>query len=86
MLPTESITNSKLLLETVISKSTLVTWKTKVSVSKIEGTPTSNKTIASREKFLIVMEAYTMSESDLGKYGKRMEYMLVKLRNGVLAA
>ena len=38
------------------------------SVSKLKGTGTSNKTISSREKFLIVMETYTMSESDLGKY------------------
>lgn len=68
MLPPESISPSKLSLETGISQSTLATWKTKASVSKIKGITTSNKTISSREKFLIVMKTYTMSESDLGKY------------------
>lgn len=68
MLPPESISPSKLSLETGISKSTLATWKTKVSVSNIKGKSISNKLISSREKFLIVMETYTMSESDLGKY------------------
>ncbi len=68
MLPPESISPSELSFETGISKSTLATWKTKASVSKIKGTNTSNKTISSREKFLIVMETYTMSESDLAKY------------------
>lgn len=68
MLPPESISPSKLSLETGISKSTLNTWKTKVSVSNIKGSYTSNKAISSREKFLVVMETYTMSESDQGKY------------------
>lgn len=68
MLPPESISPSKLSVETGISKSTLATWKTKATVSQIKGTNTSNKTISSREKFLIVMETYTMSENDLGKY------------------
>lgn len=68
MFPPESISITKLSLETGISKSTLSTWKTKVSVSNIKGNNISNKSISSREKFLIVMETYTMSESDLGKY------------------
>lgn len=68
MLPPESISPSKLSVETGISKSTLATWKTKATVSQIKGTNKSNNSISSREKFLIVMETYTMSESDLGKY------------------
>lgn len=60
MLPPESISPSKLSVETGISKSTLATWKTKATVSQIKGTNTSTKTISSREKFLIVMETYTM--------------------------
>ena len=68
MLPPESISTSKLSVETGISKSTLATWKTKAIVSQIKGNNTSNKAISSREKFLIVMKTYTMSESDLGKY------------------
>ena len=68
MLPPESISPSKLSLETGISKSTLATWKTKASVEKIKGTNISKKSISGREKFLIVMETYIMSESDLAKY------------------
>lgn len=68
MLPPEGISISKLSVETGISKSTLATWKSKATVSKIKGSNTSNKAISSREKFLIVMETYTMSESDLAKY------------------
>lgn len=62
MLPPESISPSKLSDETGISKSTLATWKSKATVSQTKGTNTS------REKSLIVMETYTMSESDLAKY------------------
>lgn len=68
MLPPESISSSKLSVETGISISTLATWKTKAIVSQIKGTNTYDKTISSRKKFLIVMETYTMSESDLSKY------------------
>lgn len=68
MLPPEGISISKLSVETGISKSTLATWKSKATVSKIKCSNTSNKAISSREKFLIVMKTYTMSESDLAKY------------------
>lgn len=71
MLPPESISPSKLSVETRISKSTLATCKTKATVSQIKGTSTSNNSISSREKFLIIMETYTMSESDLGKYCRK---------------
>lgn len=68
MLPPESISPAQLSFETGISKSTLATWKTKATVSQIKGTAVSNKSISSRDKFLIVMETYTMSENDLAKY------------------
>ena len=68
MLPPESISISKLSDETGISRSTLSTWKTKAMVSEIKGSSRSKNTISSREKFLIVMETYTLSESDLSKY------------------
>lgn len=68
MFSPESISHSKFSLETGISKSALATWKTKVPVSNIKGNSTSNRSISSREKFLIVLETYTMSGSDLGKY------------------
>ena len=68
MLPPESISPSKLSAETGISQSTLSTWKTKATVSQIKGYNTSGKAISSKEKFLIVMETYTMSETDLARY------------------
>lgn len=68
MLPPESISPSKLSVETGISQSTLSTWKTKATVSQLKGSNTANKSISSKEKFLIVMETYTMSESDLARY------------------
>lgn len=37
-------------------------------MSQIKWISVSNKFISSIEKFLILMETYTMSESDLGKY------------------
>lgn len=43
MLPPESISPSKLSDETGISKSTLATWKSKVTVSQTKGTNTSRK-------------------------------------------
>lgn len=71
MLPPESISISNLSLETGISRSTLATWKTKAMGSQIEDNNTSNKKISSREKFLIVMETYTMSENDLARYCRK---------------
>jgi len=69
MFPPENISLADLAKETGISKSTLATWKykeagkhSKVNVNK------SNTSISSREKFLIVMETYTMSEIELSKY------------------
>ena len=81
MLPSESITPTKLSLETGISKSTLATWKTKASVSEIKGTSTSNKIVSSREKFLIVMETYTMSESDLARYCRENGLYVQEVKN-----
>lgn len=70
MLPPENCSATELSNETGISKSTLSTWKSK-AVS--EGTNNniagkSSGVISSREKFLIVMESYTMSEIELSKY------------------
>ncbi|MEG1285404.1 MAG: hypothetical protein RSD22_06690 [Romboutsia sp.] len=69
MLPPENITPSNLSIETGISKSTLATWKTKAInglTTKDHGRP--ENIITSREKFMIVMETYTLSEIELSKY------------------
>ncbi|MBC2582277.1 transposase [Clostridium sp. DJ247] len=65
MLPPENCSPSELAQETGISKSTLATWKSK-AIGR--NTVRSNSTVSSKEKFLIVMETYTMSEIELSKY------------------
>lgn len=69
MLPPENCSPSSLSIETGISKSTLATWKTKAlngQSSKEVGRP--KNIISSREKFMIVMETYTLSEIELSTY------------------
>jgi transposase len=69
MLPPESISPTELSKETGINKSTLATWKGKALRSGIDKGVTRTKgALSSREKFLIVMETYTMSEIELSKY------------------
>lgn len=66
MLPPENYSASKLSKETGISKSTLATWKTKAlsgAISKKQDRPA--KRLSTREKFLIVMETYIMTEFEL---------------------
>lgn len=69
MLPPESCTPTELSKETGISKSTLAAWKVKALKgikSKDVGRP--KNTLTSRDKFLITMETYTLSEIELSKY------------------
>lgn len=68
MLPPENISPSDLSRETGISQSTLATWKAKATSLSVSKTKKYSKNISSREKFLIVMETYTLSEIDLSKY------------------
>lgn len=69
MLPPENCSLADLNKETGISRSTLSTWKSKALA---EGSPQkvtkSNSTLSAKEKFLIVMETYTLSEIELSKY------------------
>ncbi len=69
MLPPESYSTSKLSAETDIPISTLSTWKVKAlkgDPNRMCGRP--KNTLSSREKFMIVMETYTISEIELSKY------------------
>lgn len=67
MLPPESISPTNLSIETGISKSTLATWKAKATQIGFKKVKSSNK-ISSKEKFIIVMETYTLSEFELSRY------------------
>ncbi|MFD3157317.1 hypothetical protein ACFIJ5_10720 [Haloimpatiens sp. FM7330] len=69
MLLPENCSVSKLSAETGISKLTLATWKTRAlkgGVSRNQGRPKNG--LSSQEKFMIVMETYTLSEIELSKY------------------
>lgn len=69
MLPPENISLAKLAKETGISKSTLSTWKNKAASKDNGNTVIKSKgLISSKDKFLIVLETYTMSEIELSKY------------------
>ena len=66
----ENITVSQLARETGISKSTLATWKNRTSqVGQVKNKNIySHKELSSREKFLAVMETYSMPEIKLSEY------------------
>lgn len=65
MLPPEQISPTNLSVETGISKSTLATWKATATRGLISK-PKRNK--SSKDKFMVVMETYTLSEIELSKY------------------
>jgi transposase len=66
----ENITVPQLAMETGISKSTLATWKNKArQVGQVKNINiNSNKELSSREKFLVVMETYSLPEIKLSEY------------------
>lgn len=69
MLPPENCSSRQLAMETGISQSTLSTWKSKAlkgQTTKEIGRPINTR--SSREKFIIVMETYTLSEIELSTY------------------
>ena len=64
LLPPENSTITALSVETGISKSTLATWKSKA----IRGTNVRKSPLSSKEKFIMILETYTMSEFELSRY------------------
>lgn len=68
MLPPENYSPTKLSRETGISVSTLSTWKTKTLSSLGKDKQQGGKAPSTKEKFLIVMETYNLSEIELSKY------------------
>lgn len=64
LFPPENCSLAELTLETGISKSTLSTWKSKV----LGGKTVRKGNFSSREKFIKVIETYTMSEAELSRY------------------
>ena len=68
MLPPENYSPTKLSRETGISVSTLSTWKTKALSSQGKNKQQGGKAPSTKEKFLIVMETYNLTEIELSKY------------------
>ncbi|KLE15568.1 transposase [Clostridium sp. C8] len=68
MLPPESISVSDLSKETGISKSTLQTWKTKAVKPKNTDNNIGKIGVTPKDRFLIVMETYLLSEAELARY------------------
>jgi len=66
MFPPENISLGALANETGISKSTLSTWKKKVE--EIKGNIKPKRNLTPNDKFLIVMETYSLSEIELSRY------------------
>ena len=66
MLPPENISLGALSNETGISKSTLSTWKKKAE--EIKGTIKLKRNLTPNDKFLIVMETYSLSEIEVSRY------------------
>lgn len=75
MLAPEKCPISVLSKETGICQSTLSTWKSK-ALGKVnsnkQGRP--SKKLSTRDKFLVVMETYSMSEIELSKYCRTNGY------------
>lgn len=82
MLPPENCSLTQLSNETGISKSTLSSWKTKAQATSIESLKKqrTGKDISAREKFIIVMETYTMTEIKLSEYCRRKGIYVEQLR------
>ena len=66
MFPPENISLGALANETGISKSTLCTWKKKAE--EIKGNIKPKRNLTPNDKFLIVMETYSLSEIELSRY------------------
>jgi len=68
--PPESMTITRLAKETGVGKSTLSTWRSKAIQAGEDKSRNikAEKSLSAREKFLIVMETYSMPEIKLSEY------------------
>jgi len=66
LLPPENISLGALVNETGISKSTLSTWKKKAEDAK--GNIKLKRSLTPNDKFLIVIETYSLTEIELSRY------------------
>lgn len=71
LFPPESISLGELSRESGISKSTLATWKQKDISCNNSEKYSKQRMPGVKDKFLIVMETYTLSEAELSRYCRR---------------
>lgn len=81
MILPESISPTNLSIETGISKYTLATWKSKATGGWASKLKKSTRSMDSKEKFLIVMETYTLSETELSKYCRENGLYVEQVKN-----
>lgn len=80
MLPPKNISVKQLSIETGISLSTLSTWKTK---AMREHQPQNNlvgKPKNAKEKFLVVLQTYTLSEIELADYCRQNGFYVEEVK------
>jgi len=83
LLPPANESISDLSKEMGISKSTLNTWKSKAQKEKRKSSQESKtgKELTSKEKFLIVMETYSMPEIKLSEYCRTKGLYVEQIKN-----
>jgi transposase-like protein len=80
MLEPENISIKQLSIETGISPSTLSTWKTKAIEKKQSQENIGNKPKSAKEKFMVVMQTYTLSEVELASYCQKKGLYVEKVK------
>lgn len=68
LFPPENISLGELSKESGICKSTLATWKQKFISEHNSEKYSNHKILGVKNKFLVVIETYTLSEAELSKY------------------
>ena len=83
MLPPENCSLTQLSNETGISKSTLSSWKIKAREisSGVLNKQGNGKDVSALEKFIIVMETYTMTEIQLSEYCRTKGIFVEQVKN-----
>ena len=65
----------------IVGKSTLATWKSKATGGWASKIKKSTRNMSSKEKFLIVLETYTLSETKLSKYCRENGLYVEQVKN-----
>lgn len=83
LFPPENKSLGELSIETGISRSTLSTWKKKAEKEKMNMKP--RRGLAPNEKFLVVMETYSLSEIELSRYCREKGLYIEEVKTWISA-